>query len=262
MGVNRPLVLPWVLVCPLLVLAAVFGGCSGGNSTAAAKPGPLVCDTLGSGSYHYTERVAYAVSALSGSPSPPPVTSPADVPQPAFSLSDDIRGAVQGPNIDATMHTVIGSAPGSDVEMIILAGGQGFLKLNTGWTQASSLNRPVPLPYQPNQLCAALAPDVDTTRLGAGQPEAVNGVSSQKFTLQGLPTSFFANEPDFGGGSDFAAYIKTLDGTIWVADQGNFITKLDITGAGQFPNGQPISVAITLELSDLGADIKIEPPQT
>ena len=143
--------------------------------------------------------------------------------------------------------------------VVSVADNQAFVRLSGVWQKADNTsNRPVPLPYQPDQICKALAPDVDTTKLGAGQPETVNGVSSQRFTLHSSATSFFTNE--FGGQSDIAANVKTLDGTIWVADQGNFMTKLDITGVGQYTNGQPISVKITFELSDLGADIKIGPP--
>jgi hypothetical protein len=260
MRVNRSLALPGVLACSLVILAALFGACSGGNSTAVAKPGPLVCDTLATGSYHYTEHVVLAVSALSGLPSPPPVPTASGSSHSVFSLSTDLQGSVQGANIDATIHTDTGSSVG-DYEVILLADNQGFVKLSNGWQKADNTsNRPVPLPYQPDQVCKALAPDVDTTKLGAGQPETVNGVSSQRFTLQALPTSFFANEPDFGVQSDVGAHIKTLDGTIWVADQGNFITKLDIIGTGQYPNGQLISVKVTFELLDLGADIKIAAP--
>lgn len=143
----------------------------------------------------------------------------------------------------------------------MLADNRGFLKLDNNWTEANTTTRPIPLPYQPNQLCTALAPDIDTTKLGAGQAETVNGISSQKFTLQVLQTSFFANERDFGSGSDVAANIKTLDGTIWVADSGNYPTKLDISGVGQYSNGQPISVKMTFELSDVGGDITIGAPQ-
>lgn len=260
MRVNRSLALLCVLACSLVVLAALFGACGGGNSTAAAKPGPLVCDTLATGSYHYTEHVVLAVNDLSGSPSPPPVPTASGRSHSAFSLSTDGQGSVQGANIDAAIRTDTGNSIG-DYEVILLADNQAFVRLSGGWQKAENTsNRPVPVPYQPDQICKALAPDVDTTKLGAGQPETVNGVSSQRFTLHASATSFFANEPDFGSQSDVGANIKTLDGTIWVADQGNFITKLDITGVGQYPNGQPISVKMTFELSDLGADIKIGPP--
>ncbi len=256
---DHSLLFPKALAGLLVALALAFVAC-GGSSTPDAKPGPLVCDTLTSGSYRYTETVALMVTALPSPTSSAPAPSGSTQPHTALNFTSTIQASVAGAAIDATIHNDTGDATG-DYEAIQLADNQGFVKLDNVWTQSGSSARPVPIPYQPYLLCTALAPDIDTTKLGAGQAEAVNDVASQKFTLQAMSTDFFAREADFGPSSDVGINVKTLGGTIWVANGGNYPVKIDLTGSGQYSNGQPISVKMTYELSDLGADIKIGAPQ-
>lgn len=246
-----------VLAGLIAVLALAIAGCSGGSSNPAFKPGPLACDGLGTKSYHYTMSVKEQVDALASTPAPPVTIAPRIVP--AASLTWDIQGAVQGGgnggSIDATQHdaTQGGSA---NVETIALDNGDIFYNVSGGgWKPGGSAP-----PFKPLVVCNSLSPDADTTKLGAGVSEAVNGVASQKFGFQGLASQFIARLPDFGASSDAGAYISTLGGTVWVAEKGNLITKLDITGTGQYPNGQAISVTMQFEVKDLGGDITVRAP--
>ena len=252
---KKPLVLG--VTGLIAVLALAIAGCSGGSSDAAFKPGPLACDGLGTKSYHYTVNVKEEVKALESTPAPPATIAPRGVP--AVTVTWDIQGAVQGGgkggSIDATQHNAVqgGSA---DVETIALESGDDFYNIDKGgWQKATGGPS-----FEPLTVCNSLSPDADTTKLGAGVSETVNGVASQKFGFQGLSSQFIARLPDFGGGSDAGAYIRTLDGTVWVAEKGNLITKLDITGTGQYPNGQTISVTLQFEVKDLGGDVTVRAP--
>jgi hypothetical protein len=251
---------PQILAGALIVLAA-FGAC-GGDDSAVAKPGPLVCDTLLQGSYHYIAHVTEGVDNAPGTPAPS--ASPA---LPAATFTWDIQGAIVGAKFDVTVRNTAGQSgegQSSEYEAIDLGSGQGYLNLKDtgqGWQNHDTSYSPLVVPYRPADLCSALGPDVDTSKLASGQAEAVNGIASQRFALQGFATQFFARDPDFGPASDAARNIHTVDGTIWVANQGNYVSKLDISGAGQYPNGQTISVKLTLEVSDVGGDVKVTAPQ-
>lgn len=252
---KKPLVL--VVTGLIAVLALAIAGCSGGTSDSAFTPGPLACNGLGTKSYHYTMTVTEQVKALESTPAPPVTIAPRIVP--AATITWDIQGAVQGGgkggSIDATQHNSTQGAS-ADIETIALESGDDFYNVNGGgWKLA-----PGGPSFEPLTVCNSLSPDVDTTKLGAGVSETVNGVASQKFGFQGLSSQLIARLPDFGGGSDAGVYIRTLDGTVWVAEKGNLITKLDITGTGQYPNGQTISVTLQFEVKDLGGDIKVRAP--
>ncbi len=256
---KKPLVL--VATGLIAVLALAIAGCSGGSSDPAFKPGPLACDGLGTKSYNYTVNVKEQVNALESTPAPPVTIAPRIVP--AASITWDIQGAVQGGgkggSIDATQHNATqgGSA---NIETIALESGDDFYNVDQGgWQQDTTQQGPRGPSFEPLTVCNALSPDADTTKLGAGVSETVNGVASQKFGFQGLSSLFINRLPEFAGG-DAGSYISTLDGTVWVAEKGNLITKLDITGTGQYPNGQTISVTLQFEVKDLGGDIKVRAP--
>jgi hypothetical protein len=236
------------------VLGVAIAGCSGG-SDPAFKAGPLACDGLGTKSYHYTVNVKEEVKPLESTPLAPVTSAPGP---PAATLTWDIQGVVQGGNsigsIDAKQHNATRGGSG-DVETIYLESGVGYYTVGRGW-QASSGGPS----FQPLNLCNALSADADTTKLGEGVPETVNGVASRKFSFQGLSSLFVARQPDFGGGSDAGTYVRTLDGSVWVAEKGNLITKLDLTGTGHYENGASISVTVKFEVSDLGSDVKVRAP--
>jgi hypothetical protein len=244
-----------VLAGLIALLGLAIAGCSGGSGDPAFKPGPLACDGLGTKSYHYTVNVKEEVKE--STPVPPATIAPGIIP--ALTVTWDIQGGVQGGanggSIDAKQHNATQGAS-ADVETIALENGDDFYRINKGgWQQA-----PGGPSFEPLVVCSSLSPDVDTTKLGAGVSEAVNGVASQKFGFQGLSSLFIGRLPDFGGGSNAGIYVRTLAGTVWVAEKGNLITKLDVTGTGQYPNGQPISVTLQFEVRDLGGDIKVSAP--
>jgi hypothetical protein len=150
----------------------------------------------------------------------------------------------------------------SDIENIALESGDLFFNINKGGWQRPTGGQPATggPSFEPLNICNSLSPDADTTKLGAGVSETVNGVASQKFGFQGLSSQFIARLPDFGGGSFAGSYIHNLDGTVWVAEKGNLITKLDIAGTGQLPDGHPISVTLQFEVRDLGSDVTVRAP--
>jgi hypothetical protein len=109
-------------------------------------------------------------------------------------------------------------------------------------------------------LCDALAPDIDTTALGQPVSEDVRGIKTEKYEFSGLPNDFFKRSPDFGSGSDFSAYTNSISGTIWISQTGRYPVKFEISAQGNYPSGQPLTVNATLEVWDMGGDIKIEQP--
>jgi hypothetical protein len=240
-----------------LLAVVTLAACGGGGSIAAFKPGPLACDTLSTGSYQYQAQVTQALVAATGTPAPS-----AAAPRPPFTFSETIQGAVSGgTKFQVTINTSDGFNT-TTAQAIQLDNNVGYLNSGEGWQQQDTSKRFLPLPYRPADLCNALAPDIDTSKLGTPQADKVNGIDSQSFALTNFPSQYFTRDPDFGGGSDAGSLIKTIDGTVWVANSGGYLTRMDITGIGQYPNGQSINVRLTFQVSDVGSSVDVKaPPQ-
>jgi hypothetical protein len=241
--------------------AAIFAACGSSGDDPALQDGPLKCDGMGTHSYHYTVNAAQEVKEFTGTVAPSP--RPQDVPHGPVKLSWDVQGALEGGktvgDIDAKQHNVAGGASG-DIETIALETGDAFYDLGSGWTKNDNPSRPPPIQFEPRIVCNSIAPDIDTTKLGTGTSETINGTPSKKYTFDNLPSGYWRRQPDFGGGSDVGNNVGTISGSIWIAEKGNMITKLDVHATGAYPNGQEIDVSVKMELSDVGGDVKVEAP--
>jgi hypothetical protein len=241
----------YVLAGLLVAVAAFLSACGGGS---AFKPGPLVCDALSTQSYQYQLEATLHVDAMTGTP--PPSTGGFSLP---FTFTETIKGVVSD---GKRFHVTVDNNDGySDTvfEALQLDNNVGYENRGDGW-KTMDTSRGTLIKYFPPDVCSALAPDVDTSKLGTPQAEQVNGIASQRLALTNLPTQFFTRDADYGGGSDAASYIQSVNGTIWVANSGGYPTKLDMTGAGQYPNGQPLKVRITFQASDVGKSVDLKAP--
>lgn len=246
-----------LLLSPAILIAATFVACGGDDDDATFQPGPLLCDGLGAKSYHYTMKVNEEVKAYEGAqPTPANLTPPVTI---LWDITGANEGGDNGGAIDMKQYNEI-SGTGGNSETILLESDEGWVNIGGGWSKSESLERPPHVAFWPIFTCRALAPDIDTAALGGGQPETINGVPSQKFSFEFPDSDFIARHPDFGGGSHAGSYIHSISGTVWVADQGNLITKLEVAGEGQYPTGQVITVSMQFEVSDLDTDIRVRAP--
>jgi len=240
-----------------VVLIAAFVACGGDDDDSAFQAGQLRCDGFGTKNYHYTMKVFEEVKPFEG-PAPTPVnlTQPITV---LWDITGANEGGDHGGSIDAKQYNEV-SGTGGESETILLDNDEGYVDIGQGWRKVENPERPPNVPFWPIFTCRALAPDIDTTKLGPSESETINGVPSQKFSFAITDSDFLARHPDFGGGSHAGANIHAISGSIWVADKGNLMTKLDLSSEGQYPTGQEITVTMQFEVSDLDADIKVRAP--
>jgi hypothetical protein len=245
----------WAGVAALVALATF--ACGGDDDDDVAfTPGTVDCDTLINGSYRYNVSIHYIVD-----PSPTPLPSGAGPGHPAVDLRQELVGSVEDADSFAAEMTFIDRSVASTTGAMH-DDGRGWLQSGGRWTeQVASAERPVGdlVPYLPKNFCQALAPDIDTT-VSDRESEDVNGIRSQRFNYTDFVTDFPDRTPDFGGGSDVGVLINEFDGSVWVANNGNFISKIDMSGEGTYPDGAVMHFSIAYEISDLGADINLEPP--
>lgn len=208
-------------------------------------------------SYTYT---AHAILDVAAAPTAAP--TPTGQGPNAFRFTSDIAGEVQdGVKIHATITNTDGA--NSITYQAIQIGDDGYLNLgsSSGWTKSDTRVRGIPLTYRPDNICQAITPDIDTTKMDAPSSEQVNGVDSDHYKLSNFPAEFFARSADFTGSSDAYEFIKSLEGDIWLAKDGRWPTRLSIAGAGAYPNGAIYTVTLSLEIANMGGkDIKVSPP--
>jgi hypothetical protein len=255
MNRYRPALLAAFAVLALLATAACGGDDDDVPSTSLAA-GAVGCEQLLNDSYQYTVQVDTDVGPL------PTAPLPTGQGRPAFHFTTTVNGKVQdGVKLQATVENTDG--PNKTVYEAIQIGDTGYLKFEDelGWKASDTSLRRIPFPYWPMAVCQSIAPDIDTSALDAPESENLNGVDTERFELAGISTDFFKRSPEFGPGSDAAAYISSLSGTLSVAKEGRYPAKFDVTGQGNYPSGQVFTMQIQFDAWDFGADIQIsEPP--
>ncbi len=177
-----------------------------------------------------------------------------------FFITQIVDGAFEDNNYEA----VISALPTSEAQgetVLAVIGDTLFILTRNGWqTRPLSELETYPVPYLPSDTCQALAPDLFLSDV-ASVSETVSGVSAQKYHFDSLETDVPDRHPSFGLQSDAARFVNIFSGDVWVADEGGYIVKMDLSGTGQYDNGRKLTIEISYELSSINdGSIQIEPP--
>lgn len=191
--------------------------------------------------------------------------------EPGMDDSDGYRASgflttsiVDGAFEDGNYEVVISARPTSPAQgetVMVVFGDTLFFVLGGGW-QSRPLNEleSFPVPYLPADTCRALAPDLFLSDV-ASVSETVSGISAQKYHFDSLETDIPDRHPSFGPQSDAARFVNVYSGDVWVADEGGYIVKMDLSGTGQYENGRELTIEIAYDLSNINSgSIRIQPP--
>ena len=244
------------ILCPLAFAALVLlTACGDDDDSAAYDGGALVCEAMNGASHRYTATAVFDGVApdvpIEGAPAAPP----------AFHFESNIDGEVEdADSISASVFNTDGGAARGNVSGIV-NDGRRFLRNDTvGWQSVDNADPAYsPVSYQPLKTCQALAVDFDPSSV-SGQDEEVNGIASTRYELSEFRSDFPDRMPDVGGGSEVSSLVNVFSGIVWVSDTG-FISKLDVTGVGGYPDGTTLTARFTYEILDWGADIDVQDPE-
>ncbi len=242
------------LTIPLLGLL-ILAACGSGDSNVGPtyEGGPVVCGALEASSYRYTLDAVFDVD----NPDivPPPANVRPGPPDSHFSTHVDAE-VEDGDRFRATVTNDDGGS--STTFDAIVTGDRVYSRFGSGeWaTLGFSEGASDPIPYQPASLCEAVAPDLDLGSLTGTLDEAI---ASQKFEIDSLAMDFPARTVELRGG-DVDVLIETYDVIVWVAQEGSYISKVDLSGTGFYEDGTSLTFQLSYEISDMGGDSNVDPP--
>ena len=237
------------LTIPLLGIL-VFAACGGGSSSVGPDytGGPVVCDALEANSYTYTIDTGIDVDNPEIFPAPTNVSRG----PPTVHFTSHVEAEVE--NGDRFNATVTNSDGGSSTTFgSIEVDGEVYTKFGSEWEERGSVSF---IPYGIVGVCNALAPDLELESMTGTTDEAI---ASEKFEIDSLSMLFASRIADLAGG-DVAALVQTYDITVWVAQEGSYIRKVELSGTGFYGDETSVTFTLSYEISDMGGDISVDPP--
>lgn len=220
---------------------AACGGDDGGEVTVDR----LACDRLGTlDSYQYKSKARILTEAPEQGTPAPNAFAP-------FDLTWEIEADVvdQGASTHAVVTTTdAGSKLSTDV---IATDGKVWWSTDPGlgYVQHAAGSDTL-IPYTPSDACQSLRDFVDLS-LMEGSKDEVNGIRSFKYTLEGLDPQFLASHRNFGGTHDGVTLPESYDGAVWVATDGGYASRAELSATGAYPDGGTLTVELTFELSKI-----------
>lgn len=240
----------------VLLVAGVFGG--GGGKTfgdVQVPPGGISCDAFDlADSYRWNAQVVLDLKAQD-----PSLPSTDGYGPEGFIATQDLQGAAQAPDklqVTTTTHEL--SPEGSSY--VSIGETLWFENSDGAWASRSASEAGFSIPYIPSDTCKAVQPDIHLDGL-TGAPEMVGEIASHKYHFDSLKSDLPDRHPSFGPGSDAARIVNVFAGDIWVADDGGYISKMDLGGIGHYENGRELVIRVFYELLGVNdGSVDIQPP--
>lgn len=246
----------------LLVLAACSGGGAPPQPTATATPSPtstpqlrISCAAIQSvSSYRYTIRLQLDIpgfQATNGDEEPL-----GQFAEPLLGLLSDFH--VEGAFVAPDRSQMLLSFQDQELEVRNI-GDRGWLRLGDVWQEEATPPADGGL-LSPKTICDELLPDFGQTLEDTSfRKETVNGINTRHYHLDAADLQRLAALLDPGEDGELPKQF-TVD--IWLAEDGGWPVKLQLTASNTDEAGQPVSLDLFMEFRDINdPSIEIEPPQ-
>ena len=247
------------------LLAALAAACGGGEPQAEGTPTPpptgedaalAPCQAL-------QELKAYRYTVELRLESPEPSETPVGPrPTPISTITRDFGGPFLFEHTIETsfvapdrFETLITTSLGEPTAIITI-GRQVWVELAGSWRPSE---QPYNIPYTPAVVCEAVLPDLDLSQ-AEPQEDKANDVKTLHYTFSQV-SSEQAWAKIYGPGSDLAILLKKLDVDLWLAEEGNWPVRMELSSNGLYGDGRELRVHLLLDIRDANSgDIRVEPP--
>ena len=253
----------WIVV-PALALFALWA-CTGGGSDGDGPPGAIAptptpsrvkasCDAIQDiQSYRYSISLKLETEALgqTAEATPNPLSEFAEALTALFS-DMQLEGAFVAPDRSRALFRF----PGEELEIRTI-GDKSWIRRGAIWQEQQPPDEDALL--TPASVCSDLVEDLaPSLAAGSGEVELVNGIETIRYQLdeadlKGLP-ELLGRSGEEGLPSEFGV-------DVWLERNDGWPVRLEIVASDLDEQGQPISLELFMEFSDIDdPDIEIEPP--
>ncbi len=270
----------WLGMLPIAILI-LLAACGGGptietkvGATPTSPPEATATTTPSTGlvfscrdirsmaSFRYTIRLRLDIPGL---PTPPAaldggLLEPTEGPFGAFAaillgLFQDLQ--VEGAFVAPDRSRAVLRVGGEEVEVRTI-GHQSWVRFGDVWQEEAA---PTEVAFlSPQTLCDEIVPDLgDALANLSWSEETVNGIATRHYHLDE------ADLPQLRGlleAEEDSELLGQFQVDVWLAQEGGWPVRLQIEASGRDEQGQPVGLALFLELHDINSpDIEIEPPE-
>lgn len=168
-----------------------------------------------------------------------------------FLFEYEIEGSFVAPDRYEASVTVTGGS----FAIIISIGDQRWYRSDGVWSSDPRAD----IPYKPPDICEAIVAGLDLSQV---EPliETANNVKAIYYALSEVPTEE-GMAKIFGDESDMAVLVKNIDVDLWLAENGSWPVRMQISGTGAYADGRELQVYILVDIRDANSgDIQVEPP--
>ncbi len=246
------------LALGVVVFAACAGGGDSGRGADSKGADPLVasCKAIGEiQSYRYTITLKLkspAFQSATGSTPSEPLSAFAEA---LTALFADMR--LDGAYVAPDRSQAVLRFQNEELELRAIRD-QSWVRVGTVWQEQGSSPEPGTL-LTPRAVCEELVQEL-AQPLGEAdsQPQTVNGIKTDRYRLD---EADLKGLPELLGTSAGSALPNRFAVDVWLAREGRWPVRLQITAADTNEQGQPASLDLFMEFQDINdPTIRIEPP--
>ena len=245
---SRFQILAALLATASLVLLIV--GCT--NTSASQNAGSVSCrGTEDIRSYEYLIQVKFnspAFSTAEGATGFGSFSQEIDT----FFEGVEMMGSVAGP----TAGSLITRSAGAETEVRTISG-RSWVRNGNIWREVSIASAPS-VNISPQAVCGSVAADLASALLeGAAGTETIGGIESKRYSLRAGDGEELARLLSSTGGSS----LRNISGAVWLAKNGRWPVRLELSSSGANSAGQPVSLDMIIEFRNVNRPLSIVPPQ-
>lgn len=244
-------------VSSLLLLTALVAACGddGDGGDRVSPSDEPSCEELSGGeSYRYTLNLKLDAPAFEDGPTASP-SDPLDAFSEALSaLFSNLQ--LQGAHVAPDRNQVILTFEGEELEWRQI-GDQSWVRFGDEWEEQEHTSSDAVL--TPAVVCEDIVEDLADSLSGASvEEETVNGVETHHYTIN---REDITELPELLGG-ELSDLPEEVNFDIWLAQDGSWPVKIDVSAMDTDENGEPVTLSLEMELSDVGDErVSIEAPE-
>jgi len=239
-----------------LLVLALAAACGGGDNASTPSGVSASCDRIDSlQSYRYSILVKLQAPAFQSQPSASPAAPLGEFAETLTALLSDFE--ITGAHVAPDRTQAILRFQEDEVELRAI-GDRRWERFGTSWEEQQSPSPDIGF-LTPSVVCSDIVQEIAAgLDESSGQEEDVNGVPADRYALDEADLSRLPELLGAGPGTELPERFRV---DVWLARDGSWPVKLDISAEDKDEQGNPLSMKLYMEFRDVNdSGISIEEP--